>query len=665
MRRVPLAVVALLLSSQAAAQQDTIRSATSVTTKQDTFRLPGVVVTATRVPVPVNAVPAAVTVLDGGLLREQGIRTVADALRTVPSAQIAQNGSFGSITSLFLRGGESDYVQVLVDGVRVNNPGGLYDFANLTLDNVERIEIVRGPVSVLYGSDAMTGVVQVFTRDGGAAHTRVRAEAGGGSKLGPETGSDHYQATSIDVLSTGRAGRLGWSIGGSQYRTDGLYAYNNAHRNRGVSGGLDLAAGSWRFDWSGRYNQSYFHYPTDGSGNLVDSNAYRESEAFTTGVQAIGRVTNAFELRAAIAHHQYDERYTDLQDAPDDTLGTFTSRSRGKVARNSAELMATYTVMPELHVTAGGEFERQSDRNRYTSDGQFGPFESDMDRQRDNRAAFAQLLHATSRYSITAGGRIDDNGRFGTFATYRAGVSVSPTRTLGLRAAIGTAFKEPNFFENYAEGFTKGNPNLEPEQSRTIEAGAELRLVEDRVTIGVTRFHQTFTDLIQYVSRPFGSELSNYSNLAGARANGTEIEVHSGFGRFAINAGATLLETRVTDAGTGEDPALVNDQRLLRRPDFRMNASLVYSIGAYTFTGSGSYTGERDDLDFNTFPNERVKLDGYATIDVGVRYDALSFRSLPLALTVRAANLLDARYEEIFNFPAPGRSLHIGVEVGR
>lgn len=652
MRRYLFGVIALLLPGHAAAQQDTIQ-------------LPSLVVTATRVPLPVDAVPAAVTVLDGDALRQKGVRTVADALRTVPSAQVARNGSYGSITSLFLRGGESDYVQVLVDGVRVNNPGGLYDFANLTMDNVERIEIVRGPVSVLYGSDAMTGVVQVFTRDGSASRSGVRMETGSGSKLGPESGDNSYRTTSVDAYSAGRIGDAGWSIGGSHFKTDGLYAYNNAYRNRGVSGALDIPAGQWRVDWSGRYNQSYFHYPTDGSGNLVDRNAYRESEAFTTGVQGAGRIANALDLRAGIAHHRYDERYADLQDSPDDTLGTFTSQSRGKVARTSGEVSASYAITPELHATAGGELEQQSDRNRYASDGEYGPFESSMNRERQNRAAFVQLLHATPRFSLTAGGRFDDNDRFGTFGTYRAGLSIAALPTLRLRASVGTAFKEPNFFENYAEGFTKGNPELEPEQSRTIEAGAELSLFSGRATLGATRFHQKFRDLIQYVSRPFGSELSNYSNLAGASANGTELELRTGVGRLTVNAAATFLETRVTDAGTGEDPSLVNDQRLLRRPDVRANASVVYSIGAYNFTGAMTYVGERDDLNFNTYPSARVTLDAYTTVDAGVRYTALSLGSMPLAVTLRAVNLLDQRYEETFNFPSPGRSLHIGVEVGR
>src|SRR5213592_1212425 len=148
---------------------------------QDTVVLKPVVVTATRVPVAADLVASAVTVLRGADLVARGVRTVADALETVPGATIVETGSFGGQTSLFMRGGESDYVKVLLDGVPLNQAGGGIDLANITTDNVDRIEIVRGPASVLYGSDAMTGVVQIFTKTGAASRTRLGAELRGGT----------------------------------------------------------------------------------------------------------------------------------------------------------------------------------------------------------------------------------------------------------------------------------------------------------------------------------------------------------------------------------------------------------------------------------------------------------------------------------------------------
>src|SRR5206468_8359662 len=160
--------LALTVSTSAAAQD-----------AQDTTRLKELVVTATRTPTPPDAVVSSITTISGDDLRARGLHFVQDALREVPGAAVVQVGSFGGVSSLFLRGGESDYVKVLVDGVPVNQSGGAFDWANLTLDNVDRIEVLRGPASVLYGSDAVTGVVQIFTRRGSASSNAFAAvEAG-------------------------------------------------------------------------------------------------------------------------------------------------------------------------------------------------------------------------------------------------------------------------------------------------------------------------------------------------------------------------------------------------------------------------------------------------------------------------------------------------------
>src|SRR5439155_19336801 len=170
-------------------------AALSAQERGDTATLPEIVVTATRYPVSPDSLGVSVTVLRGDDLRAQGLRSVGDALRQVPGAQVVQGGGFGAQTALFLRGGESDYVKVLVDGVPVNQPGGAYDFANLTTDNLERIEIVRGPGSVLYGSDAIAGVVQIVTREGRGPPGASAAAEGGtyGSfrgEAGASAGSD-------------------------------------------------------------------------------------------------------------------------------------------------------------------------------------------------------------------------------------------------------------------------------------------------------------------------------------------------------------------------------------------------------------------------------------------------------------------------------------------
>ncbi len=199
-RRVALAAALLGLPSAAAAQET-----------QDTASLPEIVVTATRYPVAPDSVAATVTVLRGEDLRAEGIRFVSEALRQVPGAQVVRGGSYGAATSLFVRGGESDYVKVLVDGIPLNQPGGTFDFANLSTENVDRIEILRGPGSVLYGSDAIAGVVQIVTRDG-RGDIELSAAGEGGT-----FGTAEWQ-----VGALGGAGDVGWSASVSRLTTDGI-----------------------------------------------------------------------------------------------------------------------------------------------------------------------------------------------------------------------------------------------------------------------------------------------------------------------------------------------------------------------------------------------------------------------------------------------------------
>ena len=187
---------------------------------RDTVVLKPVVVTATRVPVSADLVVSAVTVLRGTDLVARGIRTVAQALETVPGAHVIETGSFGGQTSLFMRGGESDYTKVLLDGVPLNQAGGFIDLAHLTTDNVDRIEIVRGPVSVLYGTDAVTGVVQVFTRTGQ-----------GSPVMGAELRGGTYGAADVALDVVGGSQRVSYSARLSRFEADGLYAFNNNYRN--------------------------------------------------------------------------------------------------------------------------------------------------------------------------------------------------------------------------------------------------------------------------------------------------------------------------------------------------------------------------------------------------------------------------------------------------
>src|SRR6202171_4809402 len=224
--------------------------------EKDTTKLQTVVVSASKVPRPASTLTQPVTVCLGEDLRARGVTRVSDALREVPGARLVQSGSYGAVTSLFLRGGESRYTKVLIDGVPVNSSGGFFDFSLLTTDNIDRIEIVRGPASVLYGADAVSGIVQVFTRKGSEE---------GRASVGVRAGT--YRSLDIDADAAG-ANPLGqFSVGAARHSTDGILPFNNQYRNGTLSSALTLGHGSdGEFRASARYTAAEFHYPTDFSG---------------------------------------------------------------------------------------------------------------------------------------------------------------------------------------------------------------------------------------------------------------------------------------------------------------------------------------------------------------------------------------------------------------
>src|SRR3954468_12054065 len=235
-----------------------------------------VVVSASKVPRPAATLSQAVTILSGDDLRARGITRVADALREVPGAALVQSGSYGAITSLFLRGGESRYTKVLIDGVPVNASGGSFDFSNLTTDNIDRIEIVRGPASVLYGADAVSGVVQIFTR---------RSSGEPRASIGVRGGT--YRSLDADADAAAENGLGGLSLGAAHHSTDGILPFNNQYRNGTLSSSVTLGhgvAGDARL--SARYTSAEFHYPTDFTGAVVDSNSYNTQHRLTIGLDA-------------------------------------------------------------------------------------------------------------------------------------------------------------------------------------------------------------------------------------------------------------------------------------------------------------------------------------------------------------------------------------------
>jgi vitamin B12 transporter len=635
--------------------------ASSFLLAQDTARVAPVVVTATRAPVALSSLPVSVVVLKGEDLKLRGITSVADALNDVSSAYVAQSGSQGGQTSIFLRGGESKYVKVLIDGVPANDPGGVYDFASLTTDNIDRIEIVRGPVSVVHGADAVTGVVQIITKRGDGA-MRVEAVSGMSTSSRRSIPGQAAGKSSARDFQAGVSGAItggSFSVSLSRHAFDGLYALNNSYYNNVLSGRVLLtpAAGT-EVRIALRYNDYRFNYPTNGAGDVVDTNAYRAEDRTVFGVEVERTISSSLKTSIAINSSLNDGGTDDGADA----AGNY-SISQDKVRRRSAEWRLQW-VGARATATTGAVLEQQDQRSQLQSNSTFGPYNSLFRAARRNSGAYVEVV-ATPIASVTAtvGARYDDNEQFGSFRTGRAGLSWRPLSDTRLRATVGTAFREPSFFENFG-AFGQGNPGLVPEQTRSLDFGVDQTLF-GRIDLSASVFLQHFRNIIDY--DPSSSCGFNYCNVAAADANGLDIDARARIiGGWSAAVSGTFLATEVTtpgyDVSTGG--SYRQGEALIRRPATKWSGDLTYQGGG-KFSGVVRVmsVGARGDRDFHTFPSTPVTLTAYQRVDLGGEYRVGRVGAALTSLTARVENLLDASYENVFNFLAPRRTIGLGVKA--
>ncbi|MDA0328935.1 MAG: TonB-dependent receptor [Gemmatimonadetes bacterium] len=652
LRRVVVVTAALFLAHASASTQ-------SVAAQQDAFTLKGLIVSASPTPRSSDAVANHVTVLPGEWLRRAGVQSLADALRDVPGLHVVRGGSFGAVTSVFMRGGESDYTLVLVDGVQVNQAGGGFDFSSLSVENVERIEIVRGPSSALYGSDAVSGVIHVITRTGRGGPSMTM------SLLGGSFGRQDWNADL--VAGTDRAG---YSLAVARQSTDGVLAFNNRHVNTVLSGRARLQADE-RTDigLSLRITDRAFHYPTDASGATVDSNSFSFSDQTVAQLSVAHVLSDRFSAQVLLGVNGTDGGTDDAPDGPADTLGFFGFASLDHFRRGTAEVRA-HVRSDHGVMTVGAEVEEERQRSFTESLSAFGPFHDRSESARGNQAYFVHATGGGSGVSVNAGARLEDNERFGRFVSWQAGATWRAPGAFGtlVRGAVGRAIKEPTFFENFATGFAVGNPDLDPERTLSWEVGVEQALIGDRVTAAVTFFDQAFDDLIQYTFAPANPGGPNFFNVASASSRGLEVDISATAGRFSGGLAWTRLDTNVSDSGFDDGPgaSFVTGEPLLRRPADAgaLHASAVWrEVDVWARL---AVTGERSDRDFATFPATPVVLPRFGLLTLGGEWRLLAgVDGRPrLSIQLRGENLLDADYEEVLGFWAPGRGLYLGGRVG-
>ncbi|MBS0580491.1 MAG: TonB-dependent receptor [Proteobacteria bacterium] len=611
-------------------------SATAAAATADPESLQQVVVVATRLPTPADQIASSVTVITAEEIEASQQRTLVDVLKNVPGLNLVQAGGPGDQTSVFMRGTNSNHTKILIDGIDLSDPSnanGAFDFGQLLTTDIERIEVLRGPQSGLYGSDAIGGVINIITKSGqGPAHGGVGLEGGSFStfnqaaSLGGSADSLHYSAdlghfhagstpvTPLDLLAPGEArindyydnltasGKLGYDF--SRDFDVGLVArYTGTHlRNTG---------------------EDYSTFPAFPDAEQSDSNitAYH-----VRGTAHLVLGDGFFEQTLGLTYSHNKTEYIAPQTAPAFNVGE----------RTKADWLGALKFSAAQTLVLGAEYARDE-----ISD----PLAASM----STRAGFAELQSklGDSFYSAL-NVRYDDNDRFGSKATFR----VAPTYTLAatqtqLKASVGTGFKAPTLsqlFQSFPPFFF-ANPDLKPETSTGWDAGFEQGFAGNTVRLGATYYHNDIKNLI-------GSDatFTTWANVGRATTEGVEsFLAYRPLKGLALRVDYTF--TQAKDATTG--------QELLRRPkhkgsvDASWQVTDPFSLDLTVLTVGSWVDGNRD---FSVSPLEAP---GYTTVNLAGNYD-LGPR---VAVFARMTNMLDRHYQNPTGFLAPGFGAFAGVKV--
>ncbi|MDQ2891413.1 MAG: TonB-dependent receptor [Gemmatimonadota bacterium] len=659
-----LPIVVAILGSSA------LLSSAALAQRSDTTTLEPVVISATRIATPVSAISQPVTVLNGDELRARGVTTVAEALREAPGISVAQSGSYGGVTSVFMRGGESRYTKVLIDGTPINSVGGVQFFEHLSLDNVDRIEIVYGPSSALYGADAVSGVIQIFTKRGSGA-PRLDADVRAGS----------YNSRDGSASVRGGGQLADYSFGGGWHSTDGVAAFNNGYSNGDLSAALqfrpdDLSA----IGVTARYSGSVYHFPTDYAGAVVDSTSYSSEHRLVLGLDASRRVTDAVRLSVKGGDNEIHGLSEDTHTSTTAPLPRVKVASPTDGYRRFGEARMEVALGLLGVATAGAQYQVEEQRMRTvttnfatTTAGVAPTVQAGPDDARTTRGVYVALQGTpVRRLSYDMSLRRDVHSDFGSVTTYHTGASIATWSGARLRASYGTGFNAPAFYATQGSAYNAPNLSLQPEQTHSLDVHIEQLFLHGIVRASVGGFDQRFSNQIQYVPGTFGgppdyTQLTpaSYSNLTQARAKGYEGEIHAVLpSGLTASANYTQVIARVYEV----PPNYAGSQRpgdaLLRRPSHSASGSLFYAPGdVWSIGGSADYVGKRADMDFSKYPSPTLTLAPYVKVGLSGSLRLLRTESASVSLTVRVDNALDRRYEDVYNFPAARRAILIGARM--
>lgn len=626
-----------------------------------------VVVTATRTGVPAGQTGLSTTTFERAEIERRNTPPVAELLRTAPGIMVLQTGGPGGVTGLFVRGGESNYNAVLVDGIPVNEPGGTFNFNTLTTEQVERVEMVRGANSTLFGSDAMSSVVQIFTRRGVAGATsrpRVSAQADGGSY-----GTSHASAS-----VSGATGRLDYAFGAARLSTDNRVP-NSGFGNTTISANVGASIGSTatiRGILRGELGRT--GTPGQTAYGRPDLDAFYEHHDVLGGVTFEQQVSRAFRQRATYSRAASRQASTNLiEDAP------YTPRYEGRVApfefydftfdsrttlrRHYASYQGDWHAASQgtgdhrITVLADWTGERALLDNRMSAE--------QVRASRDNVGAAVQHQWLWRRLSTTGGVRVERNESFGTAVVPRGSMALvlhrgtARTGDTRLHAAAGLGIKEPTVLQTFSiSPYFTGNPDLQPEKSRALEAGIEQRLAGERVKLDVTWFDNRYRNIIGL--RSTGGYNSEYFNIGLTRARGAELSTEVvPQATLHLRAGYTFVDSAIVESTSSFSPVFAPGQWAFRRPRHSGFVQGTWAWQRATADVTGTMIGRFVDSDFSSLEPAILENAGRTIWSAHASYRVTT------ALTgiVSVDNVTGRDYQEPLGYLALQRSVRAGVRV--
>lgn len=615
-----------------------------------------VVVAATRGEAALSTLGVSATVLDGSLLESREPSDFVHLLQEVPGVAVARSGGLGLQASVFVRGGASNFTRVLVDGVAVNEPGGAVNFGSLLPLELDRVEVVRGAASSLYGTDALAGVIHLVTRRASeTGPVSFRAEGEGGS----------FSWRRFQGGASGRAGAFDWNAGLLRLDTDNQEP-NSAFDE--TAGALSVGArlgGRSTLRVVARGETSTVGTPGPTAYVRPDLDASYEWKSLVVG--GSWRFTGegaTHEVRAGLA--RTDRLSLDPLDsgcdlpragglsAPFERCDFANAGFQNDTRRLSSGYQAEVQLGRSNLVTVGADIEHETGEVGSRPDDLFSP-------SRTNVGVYAQdRLVAGSRVFFTLGGRVERNANFGAKAVPRAAIAWrvrEGSSVTTLKASAGAGIKEPDFFQSFGISFfAKGNPDLRPERSRTYDVGIEQRLASDRVRAEATYFHHDYRDQIAYQVVDPNTFQGSYVNLGKERARGLELSVEAAAARrLRLGAQYTFLDGEILASSSTFDPVYAVGQPLLRRPRHQGSVWAQGELGRVTLGGNLVAVGRRGDSDFVALGLEEnaaySRLDARAQLRLGRGLEAF----------VVGENVLDREYQEVLGYPALGRSVRAGL----